>query len=153
MERMQMLRKKAGLTLKQLGKAVDKAESTISQYESGRREPDNETLLRIADVLGCSVDYLLGREDTKPPAPEGRGGEGADAAAAAAADISEADVLAWLQAHAGELTPEDLLQVLGGGSADAAILALCRLLPDDQKAALVEIVHTLAKSQGLLPER
>ena len=150
MERMQMLRKKAGLTLKQLGKAVDKAESTISQYESGRREPDNETLLRIADVLGCSVDYLLGREDTKTPAPEGRGGEGADAAAAAAADISEADVRAWLQAHGDELTPDEFVQLFGMGSADAAILAICQLLPDEQKAALVEMVRSLAKSQGLL---
>lgn len=150
MERMQMLRKKAGLTLKQLGKAVDKAESTISQYESGRREPDNETLLRIADVLGCSVDYLLGREDTKTPAPEGRGGEGADAAAAAAADISEADVRAWLQAHGDELTPDEFVQLFGMGSADAAILAICKLLPEPQKAALVEMVRSLAKSQGLL---
>nr|DAH99649.1 MAG TPA: helix-turn-helix domain protein [Caudoviricetes sp.] len=147
MERMQMLRKKAGLTLKQLGKAVDKAESTISQYESGRREPDNETLLRIADVLGCSVDYLLGREDTKTPAPEGRGGEGADAAAA---DISEADVRAWLQAHGDELTPDEFVQLFGMGSSDAAILAICQLLPDEQKAALVEMVRSLAKSQGLI---
>lgn len=150
MERMQMLRKKAGLTLKQLGKAVDKAESTISQYESGRREPDNETLLRIADVLGCSVDYLLGREDKKTPAPEGRGGEGADAAAAAAADISEADVRAWLQAHGDELTPDEFVQLFGMGSADAAILAICKLLPEPQKAALVEMVRSLAKSQGLI---
>lgn len=150
MERMQMLRKKAGLTLKQLGKAVDKAESTISQYESGRREPDNETLLRIADVLGCSVDYLLGREDKKNPAPEGRGGEGADAAAAAAADISEADVRAWLQAHGDELTPDEFVQLFGMGSADAAILAICKLLPEPQKAALVEMVRSLAKSQGLI---
>lgn len=147
MERMQMLRKKAGLTLKQLGKAVDKAESTISQYESGRREPDNETLLRIADVLGCSVDYLLGREDAKTPAPEGRGGEGADAAAA---DISEADVRAWLQAHGDELTPDEFVQLFGMGSSDAAILAICQLLPDEQKAALVEMVRSLAKSQGLI---
>ena len=147
MERMQMLRKKAGLTLKQLGKAVDKAESTISQYESGRREPDNETLLRIADVLGCSVDYLLGREDAKTPAPEGRGGEGADAAAA---DISEADVRAWLQAHGDELTPDEFVELFGMGSADAAILSICQLLPDAQKAALVEMVRSLAKSQGLL---
>lgn len=147
MERMQMLRKKAGLTLKQLGKAVDKAESTISQYESGRREPDNETLLRIADVLGCSVDYLLGREDTKTPAPEGRGGEGADAAAT---EISEADVRAWLQAHGDELSQEEFVQLFGMGSADAAILAICKLLPEQQKAALVEMVRTLAKSQGLI---
>ena len=122
--------------------------SSVTRWKNGSM-PTDASLQSIADYFGVTVGCLL-REDTKTPAPKGRGGEGADAAAA---DISEADVLAWLQAHAGELTPEDLLQVLGGGSADAAILALCRLLPDDQKAALVEIVHTLAKSQGLLPER
>lgn len=153
MNNLRAARKAAGMKQTDVAKIVGICQSGYSDWERGKNKIDNKSLQKLAELYGCSVDYLLGREDTKTPAPEGHGGEGADAAAAAAADISEADVRAWLQAHAGELTPEDLLQVLGGGSADAAILALCRLLPDDQKAALVEIVHTLAKSQGLLPER
>lgn len=144
MERMQELRKEAGLTLKQLGEAANKAESTISQYESGKREPDNETLIRIADILGCSVDYLLGRKDTKTPTSGGRRGEGTDP------DISEADVRAWLQAHGDELSPGELAQLFGPGSAEAALLAMCQLLPDTLKVALVEIARSLARSQGLL---
>lgn len=35
---------------------------TYSNYESGRRQPDPETLLKIADYFNVSVDYLLGRE-------------------------------------------------------------------------------------------
>ena len=41
------------------------APSTYNQWENGKREPDNRTLLRIADLLSVSVDDLLGRE-TQP---------------------------------------------------------------------------------------
>lgn len=56
------IRKQRGLTMKQLGEIVGVAESTISQYENNKREPDNETLLRIAEALETSVDTLLGAE-------------------------------------------------------------------------------------------
>ena len=60
--RIRELRKAKRITMKQLGEAVDLAESTISQYETGKREPDNATLCRISDFFGVSVDYLLGRD-------------------------------------------------------------------------------------------
>ena len=34
----------------------------ISNYEKGIRNPDLETLCRIANALSCTTDYLLGRE-------------------------------------------------------------------------------------------
>ena len=40
-----------------------------SNYESGKREPDFETLLKLGEYLGCSVDYLLGNKND--PAPKG----------------------------------------------------------------------------------
>ena len=36
-----------------------------NHYETGKREPDNETLTRIADYFSVTTDYLLGRDDTK----------------------------------------------------------------------------------------
>ncbi|MBE6959942.1 MAG: helix-turn-helix transcriptional regulator [Ruminococcaceae bacterium] len=60
--RIRALRKQRGITMKQLGEVVDLAESTISQYETGKREPDNETLLRISEFFGVTVGYLLGAE-------------------------------------------------------------------------------------------
>lgn len=54
------IRRQRGITMKQLGKMVGVAESTISQYETGKRQPDNETLLRIGEALNTSVDSLLG---------------------------------------------------------------------------------------------
>lgn len=63
MERLKDLRKEKQLTMKELGQKLDLAESTISLYESGKREPDYQTLLKIADFFNVSVDYLLGREE------------------------------------------------------------------------------------------
>ena len=40
-----------------------------SNYEAGKREPDFETLLKLGEYFGCSVDYLLGNR--KDPAPNG----------------------------------------------------------------------------------
>lgn len=64
--RIRELRKQKGLTMKQLGEVVDLAESTISQYETGKRQPDNETLFRLGEFFGVTVGYLLGVEGPAP---------------------------------------------------------------------------------------
>ena len=56
------LRRKMGLTAKQLADRVGVAESTMSLYENGKREPDFKTLLRLARELNTSVDLLLGAQ-------------------------------------------------------------------------------------------
>ena len=63
MKRLRAARKKAKITMKTLGEKVGVSESAISQYEAGKREADFETVLKIAEVLGCSTDYLLGEEE------------------------------------------------------------------------------------------
>lgn len=62
MERMREARKKMGYTMKFIAEKVGVSESAISQYETGKRQPDFETASKIADLLFVSVDYLLGRE-------------------------------------------------------------------------------------------
>jgi len=65
-ERLANLRKNNNLTLKKLSEELgDIKEATISRYEHGRREPNLDTLLKLSDYFGCSVDYLLGRTDYK----------------------------------------------------------------------------------------
>jgi transcriptional regulator with XRE-family HTH domain len=61
--RIREMRKSRNMTMKQLGVVVDLAESTISQYETGKREPDNETLLKLGEFFGVPVGYLLGSEE------------------------------------------------------------------------------------------
>lgn len=72
MLKLRELRKKCGLTMKDLGEEIGVAESTISQYETGKRQPDYETLLKFGEFFGVSVDYLLtGEETKKAPTDEG----------------------------------------------------------------------------------
>lgn len=56
-----------GTTQDQLAEVVDKTRQTISQYVNGISEPGYDTLVKIADYFGVSVDYLLGRTQTKTP--------------------------------------------------------------------------------------
>lgn len=63
--RIRELRQQRGITMKKLGEVVGLAESTISQYETGKREPDNETLLKLSEYFEVTVGYLLGVEDAK----------------------------------------------------------------------------------------
>lgn len=60
MERIKELRKEKKITMKQLGDIIGVAESTISLYENGKRQPDNDILLKLAEYFNVSVDYLLG---------------------------------------------------------------------------------------------
>ena len=62
MTRLRQLRKSKKISMKKFGELFDLSESAICLYETGKRHPNNDTLTRIADYFGVSVDYLLGRE-------------------------------------------------------------------------------------------
>lgn len=66
MNKIRQIRLAQGLTMKQLGEAIGCTEAAVSFYERGLRQPDNDTLIRIATTLGVSVDALLGRETKEP---------------------------------------------------------------------------------------
>ena len=40
---------------------------TITNYENGSREPGSEYLSKVADVCGCTTDWLLGLSDDPNP--------------------------------------------------------------------------------------
>lgn len=58
------LREKKGLSQYKFADLMGFAQSTIGSWESGAREPNFETMQKIADYFNVSVDYLLGRTDT-----------------------------------------------------------------------------------------
>lgn len=58
----EQLRKEKGLTQDDLSRHLGLSKSTISMYESQKRSPDNETLLKLANFFGVTTDYLLGNE-------------------------------------------------------------------------------------------
>lgn len=53
------IRKARGLTQAQLAKMIDVSESMVSQYESEKKSPSNETLLKLGEALDCSVSDIL----------------------------------------------------------------------------------------------
>ena len=59
--RLKELRRDKGLAAGDLAALTGKAESTVRTWESGKSFPDTETLLKLADHYGVSVDWLLGR--------------------------------------------------------------------------------------------
>lgn len=60
MNRIKELRKEKGLTLKQMGQLLNMLDSTLSQYENGRRKPKEEMWQKLADFFDVSVPYLRG---------------------------------------------------------------------------------------------
>lgn len=72
---LQQLRKNAKLTQEQISDALQVPKRTYGSWERDERQPDLETLAKIADFFNVSTDYLLGRvpmdvvvkHETPPP--------------------------------------------------------------------------------------
>jgi len=69
-QRIRQLRKENNITQEELGKMYGLAKSTVSLYESGRSNPDDEIKQKIADHFNVSIDWLLGRTDERRTADE-----------------------------------------------------------------------------------
>lgn len=62
-ERIKELRKEKGITQVELAEAIGLSKGTVAMWEVGKREANFETLDKLADYFGKSVDYILGRSD------------------------------------------------------------------------------------------
>lgn len=67
MERLRALRDEAGMTQVRLATELGVSQETISGYEIGKAVPPADMLVKLADRLNTSVDYILGRTDNKHP--------------------------------------------------------------------------------------
>lgn len=63
--RIRNLREDSDLTQQQVGEAINVPQRTYAYYESGQRMVPPHVLCALADFYKVSVDYLLGRTDTK----------------------------------------------------------------------------------------
>jgi transcriptional regulator with XRE-family HTH domain len=70
MNRIKNLRLEKNISQNELAKALGLTQQAISAYENGLREPDLETLNKLANYFNVSVDYLLGRTDIRNPSNE-----------------------------------------------------------------------------------
>ena len=61
-KKISVLRKSKGMTQKELADKLFVTDKAISRWESGTGNPDLNTLPKIAEIFGVSVDYLLSDE-------------------------------------------------------------------------------------------
>lgn len=63
--RLANMRKKNKMTQQELADKLGFSRGQLANYEQGQREPDYDTLQKIADFFEVSTDYLLGRTDDR----------------------------------------------------------------------------------------
>ena len=61
MMRLKELRKSHRMTQQQLSQMLGVTQATLSGWETGKFEVDNESLNRLADIFDVSIDFLFGR--------------------------------------------------------------------------------------------
>lgn len=64
-ERLKTLRKEAKLTQLDMAKQFGTSQPSYQAWESGKRNPNGESLKKIAEFFNVSIDYLLGETDIK----------------------------------------------------------------------------------------
>ncbi len=69
-ERIKELRKNKGILQKELADRLSVGKSTVAMWETNKREPDAETIAKIADALGVTTDMLLRENGVSVTLPE-----------------------------------------------------------------------------------
>lgn len=63
MNNLQKARKLKNLSTTEVAKSLGFSKRTIESYESGAREPTIDTLNKLADLYGVSINFLINKED------------------------------------------------------------------------------------------
>lgn len=61
--RVRALMEQKGLSSSELADQADLARSAMTQFFAGDRKPSADALVKLADMLDASTDYILGRSD------------------------------------------------------------------------------------------
>ena len=59
-ERLKEMRQKSGLTQQEVADLININRGSYSNWENGKREPNFDNLIKLAELLNVSVDKLLG---------------------------------------------------------------------------------------------
>lgn len=64
-ERLKKLRKKARLTQVDIARKLGISQQAYASWERGIKKPTQENLVKIAQILNVSVDYLVGNSEER----------------------------------------------------------------------------------------
>lgn len=95
MNQLKILRTGKGVSQQIVADYLEITRQAYSNYENGNRDPDNETLLKLAEYFGVTVDYLL-RGEEKTPTHEGE------------RQISDGDIMFALWGDSDDMDQADL---------------------------------------------
>lgn len=62
-KKLQKLRQSKNLSQQELSDTLNIGRSTLANYEQGKREPNFDTIKKVANYFNVSVDYLFGYND------------------------------------------------------------------------------------------
>lgn len=66
-DRIKQLRKELNMKRVELAQQIGVTYSALSKYETNEREPDYETLKKLARIFNVSIDYLVGYSNIRNP--------------------------------------------------------------------------------------
>ena len=64
-QRLKAIRNKKGLTQIQFAEKFNISSGTIAMWETGKRAPEKDTIIKLAQFFDVSTDYLLGNDNRK----------------------------------------------------------------------------------------
>lgn len=62
-QRLRQAREERGMTLNHLAGEAEMSRSQVFYYETGKKSPKVDCLVRLAKALDCSTDFLCGLEN------------------------------------------------------------------------------------------
>lgn len=124
------LREERNLSQAAFAKLIGVSQSAVGNWEAGSREPNLETMDKIADFFGVSVDYLLGRESQSVLTDS-------------SSDNIEADIQDKLNEVLSQLDAEDADLLFNGESLD----------PDSRELLAASIERTIRLAKELQLKR
>ena len=63
MKNLKKIRLERGMTQGEIADAIGMSVTAVCYYETGAREPNLETLRKLAKVLECTIDELIGKDE------------------------------------------------------------------------------------------
>lgn len=64
MNRIKELRIKENLSQAKLAELVNLTQQAVGKWESGKSDPDNETLKKLSDIFDVTIDYIIYNTDS-----------------------------------------------------------------------------------------
>lgn len=138
MQKLKELRIERGIQQKDLAATLGIGANTLSQYENGKREPDNHTLVQLADYFGVSVDYLLAHDPENKKAPPQSDGTFEPELT----EKDELDISRRLDAMLSDLDKSDSALMFDGEPLD-----------DESRALLIESLESSIRLAKLINKR